>query len=86
MLEAARTDNTPTRLRDHAIFQILATYGVRAGEICSLRIEDIDWRSEAIRVHYCKTQSCSLLPRHLAPVPPVRRTARRKDGGGDHAG
>lgn len=49
-------------LRDHAILQILATYGLRAGEIRNLRIEDIDWRTEVIRVRHSKTQACSFLP------------------------
>lgn len=62
VLEAARTDKTPAGLRDHAILQILATYGLRAGEIRNLRIEDIDWRTEVIRVRHSKTQACSFLP------------------------
>lgn len=62
VLETARTDKTPAGLRDHAILQILATYGLRAGEIRNLRIEDIDWRTEAIRVRHSKTQACSFLP------------------------
>ncbi|MER8604882.1 tyrosine-type recombinase/integrase [Mesorhizobium sp. M1233] len=49
-------------LRDHAILQILAAYGLRAGEIRTVRIEDIDWRTEVIRVRHSKTQSCSFLP------------------------
>jgi integrase/recombinase XerD len=62
VLETARTDKTSAGLRDHAILQILATYGLRAGEIRSLRIEDIDWRTESIRVRHSKTQACSFLP------------------------
>ncbi|SFU23183.1 site-specific integrase [Mesorhizobium sp. YR577] len=62
VLETARTDKTPAGLRDHAILQILATYGLRAGEIRNLRIEDIDWRTEVIRVRHSKTQACSFLP------------------------
>jgi site-specific recombinase XerD len=61
-LETARTDKTPAGLRDHAILQLLATYGLRSGEIRNLRIEDIDWRTEAIRVRHSKTQACSFLP------------------------
>ncbi|MER8785532.1 tyrosine-type recombinase/integrase [Mesorhizobium sp. M1006] len=49
-------------MRDHAILQILATYGLRAGEIRNLRLEDIDWRTEAIRVRHSKTQACSFVP------------------------
>jgi site-specific recombinase XerD len=62
VLESARADKTPAGLRDHAILQLLATYGLRSGEIRNLRIEDIDWRSESIRVRHNKTQACSFLP------------------------
>ncbi|MFX6819201.1 tyrosine-type recombinase/integrase, partial [Acinetobacter baumannii] len=49
------------------ILQLLATYGLRSGEICNLRIEDIDWRAESIRIRHTKTQACSFLPL-MAPV------------------
>lgn len=62
VLESARADKTPAGLRDHAILQLLATYGLRSGEIRNLRIEDIDWRSETIRVRHSKTGACSFLP------------------------
>lgn len=62
VLESARTDKTPAGLRDYAILQLLATYGLRSGEIRNLRIEDVDWRSESIRVRHSKTQACSFLP------------------------
>lgn len=62
VLEGASADKTPAGLRDHAILQLLATYGLRSGEIRNLRIEDIDWRTEAIRVRHSKTQACSFLP------------------------
>lgn len=62
VLERTGADTTPAGLRDHAILQLLATYGLRSGEVRNLRIEDIDWRSEAIRVRHSKTQACSFLP------------------------
>ena len=34
--------------RDYAILQLLLTYGVRAGQICLLCLEDISWRSETL--------------------------------------
>jgi integrase len=49
-------------LRDHAILQLLATYGLRSSEVRNLRIEDIDWRAEAIRIRHTKTRACSFLP------------------------
>ena len=62
VLEVAGQDRTPAGLRDHAILQLLATYGLRASEIRNLRLEDIDWRAESIRIRHTKTKACSFLP------------------------
>jgi integrase/recombinase XerD len=62
VLESARKDTTPVGLRDHAILQLLATYGLRSSEVCNLRLDDIDWRAESIRVRHTKTRACSFLP------------------------
>ena len=62
VLASAIMDKTPAGLRDHAILQLLATYGLRSGEIRNMRIEDIDWRTEAIRVRHSKTQAYTFLP------------------------
>ena len=67
VLETASKDTTPIGLRDQAILQLLATYGLRSGEIRSLKIEDIDWRTESIRILHTKTRACSYLPL-MAPV------------------
>ncbi len=67
VLEVSGKDKTPAGLRDHAILQLLATYGLRSGEICNLRIKDIDWRAESIRIRHTKTQACSFQPL-MAPV------------------
>lgn len=62
VLQCSGKDKTPVGLRDHAILQLLATYGLRSGEICNLRVEDIDWRAESIRIRHTKTRACSFLP------------------------
>jgi len=62
VLEAAGKDRTPVGLRDHAILQLLATYGPRSGEIRNLRIDDIDWRAESIRIRHTKTRATSFQP------------------------
>jgi integrase/recombinase XerD len=49
-------------LRDCAILQLLSTYGLRAGEITHLRLNDIDWRAETLRIRHSKTGTHSLLP------------------------
>jgi integrase len=45
----------------------LSTYGMRAGEITRLRLEDIDWRAETLHIRHSKTGAHSLLPL----LPPV---------------
>ncbi|MFQ5923609.1 MAG: site-specific integrase, partial [Anaerolineales bacterium] len=42
--------STPVGRRDYAILLLLARLGLRAGEVASLQLEDIDWRSGEIRV------------------------------------
>lgn len=41
---------TARGLKDRAILLLLATYGVRPGEVLQLRLEDIDWRQS--RIHF----------------------------------
>jgi len=48
--------------RDYAILLVLATYGMRSGQICALRLEDIDWRRETLRVRAAKGGRDTLLP------------------------
>jgi len=62
MLRIARSDRSPVGLRDHAILLLLATYGLRAGEVVRLRLDDIDWREDRIRVRRSKTGVESHLP------------------------
>lgn len=67
VLETTKRDTSPMGLRDYAILQLLATYGLRSGEVRNLRFEDIDWRNETLRVRHSKTCAYSFLPL-LAPV------------------
>jgi len=67
VLEITKNDTSPMGLRDYAILQLLATYGLRSGEIRNLLIEDIDWRAESLRIRHTKTGACSYLPL-MAPV------------------
>jgi integrase len=62
VLAATRKDVSSQGLRDYAILQPLATYGVRAGEIVQLKIDDIDWRGDTLRIRHTKTHSQTLLP------------------------
>ena len=67
VLDVAGGDGSPMGLRDHAILQLLATYGLRSGKIARMRLEDIDWRADTLRVRRSKSGMQSLLPL-LEPV------------------
>jgi site-specific recombinase XerD len=62
VLDAARQDITAKGLRDYAILMLLSQYGMRAGEIVALCLDDIDWRRDVVRVHHAKTGATSYLP------------------------
>ncbi len=62
MLDTTRRDKTPVGLRDYAILMLLATYGLRAGEVAQLRLDDIDWRAEKLYVRQSKTGNELFLP------------------------
>ena len=55
VVEATRQDCSPIGRRDYAFLMLLATYGLRAGEVVALRLEDIDWQKEILRVRHSKT-------------------------------
>ena len=62
VLEVTREDTSPIGLRDYAILMLSATYGLRATEIVRLRLEDINWRQDVLRVRHSKTGVYSELP------------------------
>jgi integrase/recombinase XerD len=62
MLGAARGDRSVAGFRDYALLLILAMYGLRAGEVIGLRLEDIDWREDRFRVRQSKSGRDSFLP------------------------
>ena len=54
---------SPAGLRDRAILLLLARLALRAGDIVTLRLEDIDWRGALVRVcGKSKRQECLPLP------------------------
>lgn len=67
VLATTKKDRSPLGLRDYTILQLLATYGLREGEICRLRLEDVNWRGESVRIRHTKTNAYSYMPL-LAPV------------------
>ena len=62
VMQTARNDQSAKGLRDYAILLLLATYGMRAGEVTRLQSNDIDWRADRIFVRHTKTGSQSILP------------------------
>ena len=59
----ATTDgDRPGDTRDRAILMLLIVYGLRAGEVRSLRVDDLDWENETLRVCRPKTGRTDLFP------------------------
>ncbi len=52
----------PLPLRDRAILLLLAVYGLRSGEVRCLRLDDLDWRRERLRVVRSKSGRPDTLP------------------------
>jgi len=48
--------------RDYALLLMMSTYGMGAGEIIRLMLDDVDWRAATVRVHRPKTGAEFLLP------------------------
>ena len=61
-LLAGCAGNTPSEIRDHAMLLIIAVYGVRSGEVRHLRLEDIDWEREIIRIRQPKQRKSQHYP------------------------
>jgi integrase/recombinase XerD len=59
VLQVTRRDHTPIGRRDYAILALLSFHGLRAGEITSLRLEDIDWKRGRLRVRHLSQNSHS---------------------------
>lgn len=49
-LEALKQDRSPLGRRDYAIWMLLTTYGLRAGEVIGLHLSDIDWRHDRLEI------------------------------------
>jgi len=65
-LLADSSGSGPGDIRDHAILMLLALYGLRAGEVSALRLDDIDWDLERLS-----------LPRPNSAVPSSTRGCLR---------
>lgn len=54
--------STACARRDRAIIHCLSALGLRAGEVASLELEDLDWRAGAVRIRTRKTGRGAVLP------------------------
>jgi integrase/recombinase XerD len=48
--------------RDYAILLLITTYGLRASEVVSLKLEDVEWRKNRLRIIQRKTTTPLILP------------------------
>ena len=61
-LLAGAEGERPVDKRDRAILMLLIGYGLRAGEVCGLKLDDLDWERETLRVRRGKTGRTDLYP------------------------
>jgi site-specific recombinase XerD len=62
VLATTRKDGSIKGLQDYAVLLLLSSYGLRAGEITALRLSDVDWKSDMLRIRHSKTGDYSELP------------------------
>ena len=77
--------STATGARDHAIFHLMAHYGLRPGEVTGLQLESVDWRARTLRVYQSKTRSILLLPLSTGTLQELRRYVERARPPSKHA-
>jgi site-specific recombinase XerD len=61
LIEGTASDD-PADIRDRAIILLLAVYGLRAGEVAGLRLEDIDWEQDRLMVLRSKQRRKQVYP------------------------
>jgi integrase len=54
--------NRSTDVRDRAILMLFAIYGLRASEVAKLRLDDIDWDHDLLRVPRAKRREAQVYP------------------------
>jgi integrase/recombinase XerD len=61
-LFARLNPNRPADVRDRAILMLFAIYGLRESEVARLRLEDIDWEHDQLRVPRAKRREPQVYP------------------------
>jgi len=77
VLRWTRRDRRPVGLRDYAMLLLLSTYGLRAVEVVSLRLQDIDWGHDRLQILHSKTGASSELPLLKVPGEAILEYLRR---------
>lgn len=54
--------STPMGRRDYAMLLLVTTYGLRSGEVVGLRLEDVQWRANRLRIRRPKVHTPLVLP------------------------
>jgi len=62
LIQDAGSSHDAADVRDHAILLLLAVYGLRAGEVAALRLEDIDWEHDRLTVRRPKQRRSQVYP------------------------
>jgi integrase/recombinase XerD len=65
-LIASMDTDRPNDIRDRACTMLLAIYGLRAGEVAALRLQDMDWEHDQLRVIRPKQRKVQTYP--LIPI------------------
>jgi site-specific recombinase XerD len=62
LLAMSSASSSAQGIRDHAILMLLAIYGLRRGEIATLRLDQIDWRQRRMSIHRLKRRQPQVYP------------------------
>src|ERR1700751_4611370 len=54
--------NRSTDVRDRAILMLFAIYGLRESEVAKLRLDDIDWEHDQLRIPRAKRREAQVYP------------------------
>jgi site-specific recombinase XerD len=61
-LLASAVGDSPSDIRDSAILRLLITYGLRACEVCALRLDDVDWTRGQLMISRAKRRDGQVYP------------------------
>ncbi len=72
---AATFTNDPHHIRARAILMLLAIYGLRATELATLRLDQVDWQQRVIRIFRLKRRRPQVYPLFRPLRKPWRATS-----------